>query len=1025
MKLGKLTKGTFTYSFFLLLITSCNNERDQRSSPFSPEESLEQLVIADGFQIELVASEPLVRDPVDMAFDADGQLYVVEMPVYPSRRAGSPPSNIVLLTDTDGDGVYDKRTIFAEDLPFVNGVMPWKDGILVTNAPDIIYFADTDGDGKADVREVVLSGFATTNPQLRVSHLRYGMDNWIYGAYFRAGGSGGDEQFAGTGEPLYFPDNPEGTRYDISSGMDFRFRPGEFVVEKSGGHSQFGNTFDAEGNRFTLMNADHIRHIVIPDRYASANPYYGLNTVMESISDHGKATRLYSITKDMLNFRMTEHEVGHVTSACGIAHYTGGVFPSEYEHASFFCDPARNVVHVDAVTRKGATFNAGLILNEKEFLASPDSWFRPVGAKVGPDGALYIADMYRKLVEHPAYIPHSGVQAEDGSWITQVGRITENDFYEGQELGRIYRITPKGFKNDSYDVPKLGSSSSEELVKQLENVNMWWRINAQRLLVERNDASIVETLADAVMSFESPYGRMHALWSLQGMGRLQANTILRALEDYSPLVRKQAVILAESHLSNSAIRNKLVTLAGDSDVHVQFQLVLTLGQFPDKERFEPLLAIARQNLEDNWFQSGIALSIVNNPTNWLEQIHSIEPSSDTQAKGKEDFVQKIASIIGSRQKGNEVTELLSSLSHSEEADSLYTIAALTGLRSGLQQRSLPYSLTTGGEKALLKIINTEAVGVQASAMDFSSLIKLRESQELRTLIQEARNVVVDEDQPIERRLRSIRILGLNPNGLDVKLFSHLLSLKQPNSIQSAAAGVLINEAGPSSIRLLLDRWNTYTSDTRKIVESGFLKRNELALALLTAIKNGELDPTLINQGSKSTLRQNPDSKIRELAEDVFKDLYADNRGEVFAKYYESTTLAGDIVKGKAIFKQLCSDCHQLDGVGFNVGPDLHSFSSRPKLEFLRAIVDPNFEISPGYDGNIVETNDGQFIVGTIINENTENIVLRMIGGKEPTVSRNNINSIRPMVMSLMPVGLEGSLDMQAMADLLTYLKSFD
>jgi putative membrane-bound dehydrogenase-like protein len=1025
MKLRKLTKNTFTCSFFLISIWGCNSENDRQSSPFSPEESLEQLVIADGFEIELVASEPLIRDPVDMAFDANGQLYVVEMPIYPSRRAGSPPSNIVLLTDTDDDGVYDKRTIFAEDLPFVNGVMPWKDGILVTNAPDIIYFADTDGDGKADVREVVLSGFATTNPQLRVSHLRYGMDNWIYGAYFRAGGSGGDEQFAGTGEPLYFPDDPKGTRYNISSGMDFRFRPGDFVAEKSGGHSQFGNTFDEEGNRFTLMNADHIRHIVIPDRYSSANPYYSLGSVMESISDHGKASRLYSITENMLNFRMTEHEVGHVTSACGIVHYTGGAFPSGYENASFFCDPARNVVHVDAVTRKGATFNAGLILNEKEFLASPDSWFRPVGAKIGPDGALYIVDMYRKLVEHPAYIPHSGVIAEDGSWITQVGRITENDFYEGQELGRIYRITPKGYKNDSYTAPKLGKSSNEELVKQLENPNMWWRINAQRLLVERNDVSIVETLTEVAISSESPYGRMHALWALQGMEQLDAKTILTALGDISPLVRKQAVVLTEFYLSNPEIRKKLVTLAEDADVHVQFQLVLTLSRFPDNERFEPLSTLARQHLEDNWFQSGIALSIVNNPLSWLETISEIKPDEESWIIGKGTFIQTIASIIGSRQKRDEISGLLSMLRKNAESDSLCTIAGLRGLSSGLQQGSLPYSLSSAAESELLKIINSDVFGVHTTAMELSSLVKLNSSSALQALINDARKLAVDGNQPLESRVRSISILGLNPDGVDVKQFSQLLSLQQPNSIQKEAARVLIRDGRPSSVQLLLEKWNSYTPDIRKIVESGFLQRNELALALLTAIEKGELDPALINQGSKSTLRQNPDSKIRELAENVFKDLSANDRKEVVAKYYESTTLEGDIAKGKVIFTQLCSECHQLDGVGFNVGPDLHSFSSRPKLEFLRAIVDPNFEISPGYDGNIVETNDGQFIVGTIINENTENIVLRMIGGTEPTVSRSNINSIRPMVMSLMPVGLEGSLDIQEMADLLTYLKSFD
>src|SRR5690606_11972462 len=327
--------------------------------------------------------------------------------------------------------------------------------------------------------------------------------------------------------------------------------------------------------------------------------------------------------------------------------------------------------------------------------------------------------------------------------------------------------------------------------------------------------------------------------------------------------------------------------------------------------------------------------------------------------------------------------------------SLYTMAGLRGLRTGLQQGSLPYSLSPGAENDLLTIIESESTGVHQAAMELSSLLRLSSSSGLQALIQEAREVAVNESQPLEERLRAIRMLGLNPAGVEVERFSQLLSLQQPNRIQMEAAGVLIKDGNASSVQLLLDRWSTYTPDIRKVVENGFLQRNELALALFTAIEKGELDAGLLGQGSKSTLRQNPDKKIRELAVNLFGDSSADDRGEVVTKYYESTTLEGDAVNGKALFKLVCSECHQMDGVGYNVGPDLHSFSSRPKLEFLRAIVDPNFEIAPGYDGNIVETNDGQFLVGTILNENSESIVLRMIGGEEPTVSRSNINSIRP------------------------------
>src|SRR5690606_26230450 len=379
-----------------------------------------------------------------------------------------------------------------------------------------------------------------------------------------------------------------------------------------------------------------------------------------------------------------------------------------------------------------------------------------------------------------------------------------------------------------------------ELVAHLEHPNMWWRITAQRLLVERNEAAIVEKLREGADSFESPYGRMHALWSLQGMDKLHADEILKALEDDRPLVRKQTIILAEAHLSNQKIQNKLVTLAGDTDAHVQFQLVLTLSRFPDQERFEPLVSMAKQHLEDNWFQTGIALSIVNNSLSWLENIQNIDPAGESAAKGKETFIQTIASIIGARQNGNEIAGLLSMMVNEEDSDSLYTMAGLRGLRTGLQQGSLPYSLSPGAENDLLTIIESESTGVHQAAMELSSLLRLSSSSGLQALIQEAREVAVNESQPLEERLRAIRMLGLNPAGVEVERFSQLLSLQQPNRIQMEAAGVLIKDGNASSVQLLLDRWSTYTPDIRKVVENGFLQRNELALALLTAIEKGEL-----------------------------------------------------------------------------------------------------------------------------------------------------------------------------------------
>ncbi len=268
----------------------------------------------------------------------------------------------------------------------------------------------------------MLTGFAVTNPQLRMGSLRYGLDNWIYGAYSRAGGGKWRKEFEGKGSPLNFPEKPQQDLPKIFPGTNFRFLPDQFKLETSGGMSQFGLSFDASWNQFTDWNNVHIRHVVINDRYLLNNPFLSVNNIMAEISEHGNASPVFAITKNMLNLH--ESEMGHFTSACGICEYTGDLFKGKYAKASFVCEPVSNLVHSDILTPNGATFKAERAEDGKEFLASTDSWFRPVNLTVGPDGALYVVDFYRKLVEHPDWL----AMADSTGFYTHAGEIKESDF---------------------------------------------------------------------------------------------------------------------------------------------------------------------------------------------------------------------------------------------------------------------------------------------------------------------------------------------------------------------------------------------------------------------------------------------------------------------------------------------------------------------------------------------------------------------------------------------------------------------
>ena len=512
---------------FGLLLLSSGCRAKTANPPLAPKEALTTFRLPEGFRIELVAAEPEVADPVAMAFDPQGRIYAVEMIDYPDDR--EPEGRIRLLEDRDGDGRFETSFVFADGFHFPTGVMPWKDGILVAAAPDIFYLVDTDGDHRADKRQVLLSGFNPFNPQLRVNGLLYGIDNWIYGAYPKYGPSRRNpEQFGKPGSPLHFPDHPEVPPVDIAQlGTDFRFRPDQLKIESAAGNSQYGNTFNERQHRFGLWNNNHIRHMVIENRYLERNPYQSVASAMQFPSDHENQSIVYPITEHPIYIH--ESQVGMFTSACGNTAYAGGNFPAPYDHSYFVCEPVHNLVHSDLLTPGGATYIAQRSVDKGEFLASTDSWFKPVFTTVGPDGALYVVDYYRKYVEHPDYVPE--------------GMEGKFDLRAGAGQGRIYRVLHSS--NKTAPKPRLKDASSAELVNQLSNPNLWWRTTAQRLLVEREDTSVYGATGGMARQSAAPPGRAHALWTLEGLGQLRAELVLAALEDPSPMVREQAIRLSE------------------------------------------------------------------------------------------------------------------------------------------------------------------------------------------------------------------------------------------------------------------------------------------------------------------------------------------------------------------------------------------------------------------------------------------------------------------------------------------------
>jgi len=550
------------------------------SSPLSPTDELKTFQLADSnLTVELVAAEPDVRAPVAIAWDADGRMFVAEMTDYPS---GPVNGRIRLLEDRNGDGRYEYAVIFATNLAFPNGVMAWKNGVLVTAAPDIWFLADTNGDGRADVREKILTGFSEGNQQLRVNGLFWGIDNWIYGANGR---SDGEVKWA------------DGTKAGSIRRRDFRFRPDTKQFEAISGNSQFGMGHDDWGNRFPVFNATPIRHVVIEDRYLERQPLLAGTDIVPSISPTNDGNRVFSLTPPTL---LIPQPIGFFTSACGPSIYRGTALQDEYRGNYFVCEPVQNIVQGRVLKPNGSTFTAEYAHTNKEFLASTDRWFHGVFTATGPDEALYIVDFYRDLVEHPA-------------WVAPELR-DKVDWRKGEEHGRIWRVHSKGTR--ATKVEQLSRASNFELVKVLESDNGWTRDTAHRLLVERDARDVAAALEKIARKGSKPQSRLHAFSLLP-----QLNDA--GLRDQHPAIRAHAIRLLESNAtkmikqdSSVAVLKRLAAMAGDPDPRVRLQLACSLGAFREDElKLDALAQIAGHEGLDEWQSLAILGSV--GPRPWL------------------------------------------------------------------------------------------------------------------------------------------------------------------------------------------------------------------------------------------------------------------------------------------------------------------------------------------------------------------------------------------------------------------------
>lgn len=956
----------------------------ERAPARSPEVAVGGFQLAPGLRIEIVAAEPLVVDPVAIAFDDARRLFVVENRGYPDPLNGgqAPPiGRIARLEDRDGDGRYETRTEFAAGLTYPNGILPWRGGVFVTCAPDILYLKDHDGDGVADERRVVLTGFAATKTaQIRVSHPTLGLDGWVY---VTSGLNGGKVT-----SPVQ-PERPEVT-FTVADG---RFDPTTFEFESLGGRAQFGLSFDAYGRRFICSNRHPVMHVVLDPAQLRRNPHLAFADTVQNVSKVEAEGVVWPIsrarvTADFIPSLISKPHTGTFTAASGVWVFGGTGLGPEYAGSVFICESAQNLVQRQVLRPEGVSFRAEPAGRGREFLATTDPWFRPVFLGDGPDGALYVVDMCRREIDHPAYVPEESR-----------GKL---DFVSGNDRGRIYRIRRDGAS------PRLAPSgdTTADLVRDLESPEAWWRERAQRLLVERGELAAVPAVERVASQGKLPEARARALWTLAGLGRLSPARVQGAIRDPEAGVREQAVVLAGARVAAQAeMSGVLLAAAADENLRVRFCAALALGSWRDSRAVAPLAALAARDGEDRWMRAAVLSGVGGRLEGFRVALADKMKAAAPAALGP--VLEDLGRLVGVGAALETCAQFLTQAVNAPPGE-LWRAPAVLGLAEGMRGRAEFKGKATGVALASIAAAKT-GPGPAALADFFRSAVIL----------------AADEAAPRAVRASAIALLGHTEFERGLAALVPLLDARQPPELQLQVVRALeqAGEARGAELLVRAEFWVRYTPQIREAVVAALVAKPALVRVLFAAIRRGEIRAAEISSVRRTQLLKHANTEVRAEAAVLFQPLEGGDRMAVYRTYRELLAQPAVAALGAPVFERACSACHTHQGVGGKVGPDLTGVRNQPADALLLHILVPNYEVAPAYQAVAITTQDGRSLSGWIAAETEGSVTLRTASGTAENVLRAGIATIASAGVSLMPDGLEQTMTKDEMMNLIAYLQA--
>ena len=975
---------SFTLSARAQRDPSIPHAQDRPPGPaLSPSEAIAKMTVPPGFQVELVASEPDLVNPVAMTFDERGRVWVTESLEYPRKSAGPGRDRVKVLEDTDGDGKADKFTIFAEGLNIPSGIAVGAGGVWVANAPDILFFKDTDGDGKADTREVVVTGFGRYDTHELPNSLTWGPDGYLYG-------------WNGVFNPAKI--DYRGKHFEFTCAV-FRIDPRtrDFEVFCEGTSNPWGITWNQEGSAFaSACVIDHLWHLTESGYYhRQGGPYPPFTWKLESIVDHKHQKAAY----------------------CGITYFDSDAYPEPYRGLLFMGNIHAGGINVDRIERRGATYRGE---TEPDFLQANDAWFMPVVQKVGPDGCLYVLDWYDR------YHCYQDANRDPNG----IDRLK----------GRLYRVRyKKTARAPKFD---LAAESDDQLIGRLASPNIYFRETAQRLLRERDPKGGQGTRAklDALWRDEGAprKARLHALWALIGMSDLHPQVLEHLMHDQDPTFRAWGVRAAGNVRTfptelgvRKTILDRVVALATDPSPEVRVQVAIASRKLEGLDALPVLIEILAKGADDPILPQIVWQNLhpilASRSDDLLAMLSAIDLRRSPRLAATLPRMIEVL-LGGSKPRPQAAIAILARLLATPTGREVFEASqwSLEILSERLQGGTLPPVERSALLSALPNVL-ADILGDGPDSPLYLDAALVATAWKDPAAIKAVGGLLRSPGTDEERRLQALNALIGSGDSEVLAIVGPTLA--DPRAGSPAFRGKALASLGrldsPKVAEVVLAAYSRLASDLQPKAVELLTQRPAWTRALLDSVA-AKVVPT--SALSVNQVRQIGQGKDRDLADRVkaIWGVVREGRNPAREQVIEAMKAKfkdahGDPSAGALVFKNLCGQCHKIYGEGQEVGPEVTLNGRGSYDQLLSNVFDPSLVIGTSYQSPTIATTDGRVLTGLLVEDSPLRVVLKLQGGKVEVVARSAVEESKLSPLSLMPEGIESQVSPRELADLFAYI----